>query len=67
MVVRTPGNTGKPGITWNLKIPPGIHGKPGSNMKKVEKYLEFEIFQINFYFAKILTKLFDFRKLQSID
>ena len=36
-------------------------------MKKVEKYLEFEIFQMNFYFAKILTKLFDFRKLQSID
>ena len=61
MVVRTPGN---PGIHLEFEI---SLGKPGIRKKKVEKCLEFEIFQMNFYFAKILTRLFDFRKLQSID
>ena len=36
-------------------------------MKKMKNHLEFEIFQINFYFAKILTKLLDFKKLESTD
>ena len=35
--------------------------------KKLKKHLEFEIFQMNFDFAKILMEIVDFRKLQSID
>ena len=68
MVVRTPGNPGNPGIhlefensTWNT------WKTWNSHEKKLETHPESEIFQINFYFAKILTILLDFRKLQSID
>ena len=35
--------------------------------KKLKKHLEFEIFQMNFDFAKILMGIVDFRKLKSID
>jgi len=55
MVVRT---LGKPGIhlefensTWKSSKTWNLHEK------KFKKHLEYEIFQMNFYFAKILTKL----------
>ena len=48
-------------------MPPGKPGKAVIHMKKVDKTPGMLDFSDDFYFAKILTKLFDFRKLQSID
>ena len=56
MVVSTPG---KPGIHLEFKI---STWKTWNLHEKIEKHLEIEIFQMNFKFAKILTKLSDFRK-----
>ena len=60
--------------TWKTMIPSGILKFHLLNLedlelawKKLKKHLEFEIFQMNFDFAKILMGIVDFRKLQSID
>ena len=67
MIVRTPGKPGKPGIhldfdnfTWKTL-------KPRICLAKLKEHLEFEILHMIFYFTKILMRLIDFRKLQSID
>ena len=59
--------------SWKTWHSPGIWKFNPENLeylefawKKLKKHLEFDILKMNFYFAKILTKLFDFRELQSI-